>query len=72
MKIRKTIEKINHWIAIKMSNGLSGMLCFWVILILDILPLFFQIPIGPVAWMQYIISVIFQSLALPVLLVLIL
>ena len=60
-------KQINNWLANKLSISLSSMLCFWFILILDLLPLFFQLPVGAVAWMQYIISVIFQSLALPVL-----
>ena len=67
MKLKNIIKHFNNWIATKLSNSLSGMTCFWFVLILDLLPLFFQIPVGPVAWAQYIISVIFQSIALPVL-----
>lgn len=50
-----------------LSNSLSSMTMFWIIALLVIVPLFFTQPVGLVGWMQYIVSVFFQGVALPVL-----
>ncbi|WP_211241939.1 hypothetical protein, partial [Ectobacillus panaciterrae] len=43
------------------------MVCFYIILGLVIVPLFFQRPNTLVEWVQYVIQSIFQGIALPVL-----
>jgi len=53
--------------AMMLSNSLSSMTMFWLISILVIVPLFFNQPTTIVGWMQYLVSVFFQGVALPVL-----
>lgn len=60
-------QRFNDWIGDKIAYGLSTMTCFYVILVLCLVPLLFQQPRGTVAWAQYIIQSIFQGVALPVL-----
>lgn len=62
-KINKSMDNL----AIILSNSLSSMVMFWIIALLVIVPLFFTQPVGLVGWMQYIVSVFFQGVALPVL-----
>ena len=50
-----------------LSNSLASMAMFWVISLLVIIPLFFNQPTNLVGWMQYIVAVFFQGVALPVL-----
>ena len=50
-----------------MAFWLSTMACFYFILALVIIPLFFQHPTGLVPWVQYLVQSIFQGIALPVL-----
>lgn len=61
------VEKINDWLADHLSLWLSTMAMFYGVSFLVIAPLFFQKPSNLVGWMQYIISVFFQGVALPVL-----
>jgi hypothetical protein len=63
----KNIRKINDSIADKLSNVLSNMAMFYGVTFLVVAPLFFQRPTSLVAWMQYIVSVFFQGVALPLL-----
>jgi len=60
-------KKINDLIGDKLAYWLSTMGMFYGISFLVIAPLFFQVPNGLVPWMQYIVSVFFQGVALPVL-----
>jgi hypothetical protein len=53
--------------ATMLSDSLSSMTMFIIICILVITPLFFTQPIGVVGWIQYVVSVFFQGVALPVL-----
>jgi low affinity Fe/Cu permease len=50
-----------------LSDSLSSMTMFIVITILVIVPIFFVQPVGVVGWIQYVVSVFFQGVALPVL-----
>ena len=61
------IKKFNDFIGDKLAYGLSTMAMFYGICFLVLAPLFFQTPSGLVPWMQYIVSVFFQGVALPVL-----
>jgi ElaB/YqjD/DUF883 family membrane-anchored ribosome-binding protein len=66
----KFIEKYKNLMesfAMVLSDSLSSMTMFWIISLLVIVPLFFVQPVGLVGWMQYIVSVFFQGVALPVL-----
>lgn len=68
--MKKIFEKIKLFqdkFAIILSDSLSSMTMFWIIALLVIVPLFFSQPVGIVGWMQYIVSVFFQGVALPVL-----
>lgn len=62
MKVR-----FNDWLADHLAVWLSTMAMFYGVTFLVIAPLFFQKPSNLVGWMQYIISVFFQGVALPVL-----
>ena len=61
------INKLNDKIGDKLAFWLSTMWMFYVITFLVVIPLFFQTPTGLVQWMQYVVSVFFQGVALPVL-----
>ena len=62
-----SLTKINDYIADKLSLILSMMATFYVITALVIIPLFYGAPTNLVAWAQYLCSVVFQGIALPVL-----
>jgi Mn2+/Fe2+ NRAMP family transporter len=66
-KISKLFNKFNDFLAEKLSLVLSLMITFYVITALTIIPLFYGTPTTLVAWAQYICSVIFQGVALPIL-----
>ena len=66
-KLIKKIEESMDKLAVVLSDSLSSMIMFWIITLMVIVPLFFNQPIGLVGWMQYIVSVFFQGVALPVL-----
>jgi len=61
------MKKFNEWFGDKLAFWLSTMGCFYLILALVIVPLFFERPTGLVGWVQYIVQSIFQGIALPVL-----
>jgi len=61
------MNRFNDWLGDKLSYFLSTMAMFYGITFLVVTPLFFQTPNTPVGWMQYIVSVFFQGVALPVL-----
>lgn len=63
----KLVRKFNDLCANKMAAILSTMWIFYILTALVIIPLFYQKPIGFIAWIQYIVSVGFQGVALPVL-----
>lgn len=66
-KLIEKFESLQEKLAVILSDSLSSMTMFWIITLLVIIPLFFNQPSGLVAWMQYIVSVFFQGVALPVL-----
>lgn len=61
------LARFNDWLADKLSDWLSTMAMFYAITFLVLLPLHWQKPQGLVAWTQYVVSVFFQGVALPVL-----
>ena len=63
----KKLNLLMDNLAEKLSNALSSMIMFWIITLLVIIPLFWNQPKDLVSWMQYIVSVFFQGVALPVL-----
>jgi hypothetical protein len=65
--MKNFMKNFNDLIADKLSNWLSKMAMFYGVTFLVLIPLFFQRPAGFVAWMQYLVSVFFQGVALPVL-----
>jgi hypothetical protein len=60
-------RKFNDWLGDRLSYFLSTMAMFYGIAFLVIAPLIFQKPANLVGWMQYIVAVFFQGVALPVL-----
>lgn len=65
--LAKRIDRINDYVADKLSYALATMTAFYIISVLVTLPLFYSRPTNLVTWSSYICSVIFQGLALPVL-----
>ncbi|HEY5576372.1 MAG TPA: hypothetical protein VIK34_06610 [Clostridiaceae bacterium] len=61
------MNRFNEWLGDKLSYILSTMAMFYGIAFLVVAPLFFQRPTNLVTWMQYIVAVFFQGVALPVL-----
>lgn len=50
-----------------MALFLATMVCFWIVTIMVLVPLFFQRPDSLVGWVQYIVQSFFQGVSLPVL-----
>ena len=50
-----------------LADSLASMIMFWIVTLLVLLPLIWNRPDGGVAWIQYIVAVFFQGVALPVL-----
>jgi len=67
MEPLKKIRTLNEWLADHLSIWLSTMAMFYGVTFLVLATLFFQKPTNLVGWMQYLISVFFQGVALPVL-----
>ena len=65
--MKKILDQFNDLLADKMSLILSTMFMFWLIFALTIIPLFYSMPNTPKDWAQYLCTVIFQGVALPVL-----
>ena len=62
------IKRLNDYIADKLSLILSMMATFYLVTALVIIPLFYPgAPTTLVTWAQYLCSVVFQGIALPVL-----
>ena len=65
--IVKKLNKVMDNLAEILSDSLSSMTMFWIITFMVIIPLYFNQPTNLVGWSQYIISVFFQGVALPIL-----
>jgi hypothetical protein len=61
------MNKFNDWLGDRLSYWLSTMAVFYGISFLILSTLFFQKPTNIQGWLQYIISIFFQGVALPVL-----
>jgi hypothetical protein len=61
------MNKFNDWLGDRLSYWLSTMAVFYGITFLILSTLFFQKPTSMQGWLQYIISIFFQGVALPVL-----
>jgi len=62
------LKRFNDYIADKLSLILSMMTTFYIVTALVIIPLFYPgAPTTLVTWAQYLCSVVFQGIALPVL-----
>jgi hypothetical protein len=64
---KKILDKVNEKFAESLSYWLSTMSMFYGICFLVIATLFLQRPSSAVGWIQYLVSVLFQGVALPVL-----
>jgi hypothetical protein len=67
MNLKKKIDQFNDYLADRLSYVLSIMVTFYIISLLVIIPLFYGAPTTLVTWAQYLCSVVFQGIALPVL-----
>ena len=65
--IKDKLSKFNDYIADRLSLILSMMATFYIVSLLVIIPLFYGTPTSVVLWAQYLCSVVFQGIALPVL-----
>jgi len=63
----KIVDRFNNLLAGKLADWLSTMAMFYGIAFLVLLPLIWQRPANLVGWAQYLVSVFFQGVALPVL-----
>lgn len=67
MKILKKITKFNEKLGVILSNALSSMQMFYIVLIFVVIPLLFEHPTSLIAWIQYLSTAILQAVALPLL-----
>ena len=67
MNLIKKLNELSDKLAEKLSDALSSMSMFWIITLMVVIPLIWVQPKDAVSWMQYIVSVFFQGVALPVL-----
>lgn len=61
------MNKFNDWLGDRLSYWLSTMAVFYGVTFLILSTLFFQKPSNILGWLQYIIAIFFQGVALPVL-----
>lgn len=61
------MNKINDYVGDKLSDGLSNMNLFWIMLLATLTPLLFHRPATIDGWIQYLSSSVFQAAALPIL-----
>jgi len=59
--------KLNDLIADRLATWLSTMACFWIIVTMCLIPLFWDQPRDAMAWLLWSESILFQGAALPVL-----
>jgi len=67
LEVVKIKVSFNDQLASKLADWLSTMAMFYGVAFLVMLPLIWQRPANLVGWAQYVISVFFQGVALPVL-----
>lgn len=60
-------KKFNDKVGNMLSNGLSTMELFYVVLLLVLIPLLVERPSSLIGWIQYISTTILQAVALPLL-----
>lgn len=61
------IKRFNDWLADKMSYWFSTMVCFYVVTLLTLATLYFDMPKNIQGWLMYWVGIFFQAVALPVL-----
>ena len=61
------MKKFNNFIADKLSAAMAPMTLFWLLLILDVAGAIVDPPANVQAWLLWGVSILFQSVALPVL-----
>lgn len=61
------MKKFNNFIADKLSAAMATMALFWLLLILDVAGAIVDPPANVQAWLLWGVSILFQSVALPVL-----
>lgn len=66
-RLKNKVDSINDYLAERLSYILSIMITFWIVTALVTIPLFYGAPTTVVGWAQYLCSVVFQGIALPVL-----
>lgn len=61
------LKRFNEWFGEKLSNILSSMGCFYIVVMLVIVPLFYDHPHDLVGWINYVVQTFFQGASLPLL-----
>jgi hypothetical protein len=61
------MKRFNNFIADKMASLMATMLLFWILLILDVAGAIVDPPSNIQGWLLWGVSILFQSVALPVL-----
>jgi cell shape-determining protein MreC len=61
------MKGFNSWIAVKLTDILSSMWLFWMLVILLIIAAIMEPPNTPYTFVMFVISAAFQAVALPVL-----
>jgi len=61
------MKNLNSKLGDKLAFGLSTMTMFYIITLMVLLPLIWQRPDTPIAWIQYLVQSLFQGSSLPIL-----
>ena len=61
------MKNFDDWLGDKLSNGLSSMKTFYLIIFLVLVPLIVQRPGTFIGWIQYMSTAVLQAAALPLL-----
>ncbi len=61
------VKRFNDWIADKLASFMATMLLFWLLLLIDVVGAIVDPPANVQGWLLWGVSILFQSVALPVL-----
>ncbi len=61
------MKRVNAWVAQKLSSFMATMFLFWILLIVDTVGAIFDPPSNLQGWLLWGVSILFQSVALPIL-----
>lgn len=67
MPMKERIKRIEDALADRLASFMATMLLFWILLILDVAGAIVDPPANVQAWLLWGVSILFQSVALPIL-----